>query len=193
MKELHELTTGQALRERFQYEAEFASAPSPTGYQLESAQSRVLGDGNTNGARPDSQEWKRIRLMDLMQLTKDLNRQELDALRLRYLTLATPEPYTKTRRLSDMQDGDGEEIVSTKALDDKGDPMEGYVVVRGFSMRYASHETVAEHMAASGVLNSDGQPMTHGAVKRRIEDGQAKTSTALKWLRFKLATEANQD
>lgn len=191
MKELHELTTSQALRSRFELEAEFASTPSPTGYQLEAAQSRVLGQGH-NGARPDSQEWKRIRLMDLMQLTKDLNRQELDALRLRYLTLATPEPYTKTRRLSDIQEGDGEEIVSAKALDDKGEPMEGYVVVKGFNVRYASHEAVADHMAANGVLNGDGQPMTHGAVKRRIEDGQAKTSTALKWLRFKIDTEENQ-
>lgn len=187
-KELHELTASECLRERFDLEAQLAAAASPTGAQLDSIESRALGPGH-NGARVDSQEDRRIRLMDLMNLTKHLNGQELQVCRLRYRDLAHSAPYERLRRPADILEGDGEEIIDVHPTDSEGKPCDGYVRVRGAKVMPAKDHEVAAHLAARGACNADGEPMTAGAVKKRAGTAIEKVGTALKWLAFKRMTD----
>jgi len=188
MRDLHELTAAQALRERFELEAAFASTPSASGPQLEAVRTRCLGPGH-NGGMVDRAEDKRIRLMDLMALTRDLNREEIEVCRLKYWTLATSEERLYNRRLSDIRDGDGEDIVSTTALDEKGQPLAGWVQVRGYRLAVAGNGAIADDMAARGHKNADGNPMSPGAVEKRHRAASEKTQWALQVLRAKMEME----
>ncbi len=158
MKPLHELTASEALRERFDLEAWASSAASPTGAQLDCIQNGLLGAGH-NGARADGSEDRRIRLMDLMNLTKHLNAQELTVCRLRYRELAQSVPYEKNRRMSDIMEGDGETVIDPRPLDGDGKALAGYVRVRGFKVKSATDEAVGERMGTprSSVCHARGQ------------------------------------
>lgn len=189
LRELEDLTPARALRERFELEAALNGLPSPVGGQLDAAKQRLLGPGH-NGAGLNGQERLQIRYADLMILTRDLNSQEVEVCRLRYHGLTTPQTYEANRRLSELHEGDGEEIIAHDVLDDQGEVMQGWVRVRGVRQRYASFETVAQRMAGEGATNADGQPMTPGAVKRRHVEAMAKVSEAIRWRRFQMMTEA---
>lgn len=149
MRELHDLTPAQILRERFDLEAVFSATPSASGAQLEAVQTRILGQGH-NGSRVDAMEERRIRYMDLLVLTKGVKRADVDICRLKYRTLARLVPYDKLRRVGDVRDGDGETVISTQPKDDKGEPLPGWVLVRGVSVRPASRGAVVEHMRNAG-------------------------------------------
>lgn len=187
-KELHEMTASEVLRERFRLEAALEGSPSVTGAQLEGAKNGIQGPGH-NGAQINHVEEHRLRLMEAMHLTKDLNAQELKASRLRYWELSTPSPYTAARRLEDLRDGDGEEIIDPRPLDGDGKPMTGYVRVQGTKQNAGSFRAVAEQMAAQGEVDSEGNPMRAGGAERRVKDALDKVTFAVKGLRFKMALE----
>lgn len=190
MKEIHELTASECLRERFDLEAALASAPSPTGAQLDCIENGLIGPGH-NGARTDGSEGRQIRMLDLMNATKGLSRQEVEVCRMRYRTLARSVPYEKVRRMADIMEGDGETVIDPRPLDGDGKPMDGYVKVRGMKVIPAKDEEVAQAMAAEGVRNSDGELMTTGAVKKRAGQALDKVGTALQWLAFKHASDGD--
>jgi len=189
-KEIHELTASECLRERFDLEAAFASAPSPTGAQLDCIENGLIGPGH-NGARTDGSEARQIRMLDLMNATKGLNAQEIDVCRRRYRTLARSVPYERVRRMADIMEGDGETVIDQRPLDGDGKTMDGYVKVRGMKVIPAKDEEVARAMAAEGVCNADGNLMTAGAVKARTGQAIAKVGEALKWLAFKHASDGD--
>ena len=190
MKEIHELTASECLRERFDLEAALGSAPSPTGAQLDCIENGLIGPGH-NGARTDGSEGRQIRMLDLMNATKGLNRQEVEVCRLRYRTLARSVPYERVRRMADIMEGDGETVIDPRPLDSEGKPMDGYVRVRGMKVIPAKDEVVARAMAADGVRNADGEPMTAGAVEKRVSQSLAKVGESLKWLAFKIASDGS--
>lgn len=190
MKEIHELTASECLRERFDLEAALGSAPSPTGAQLDCIENGLIGPGH-NGARTDGSEGRQIRMLDLMNATKGLSRQEVEVCRMRYRTLARSVPYEKVRRMADIMEGDGETVIDPRPLDGDGKPMDGYVKVRGMKVIPAKDEEVARAMAAEGVRNSDGELMTTGAVKKRAGQALDKVGTALQWLAFKHASDGD--
>jgi hypothetical protein len=190
MKEIHELTASECLRERFDLEAALASAPSPTGAQLDCIENGLIGPGH-NGARTDGSEGRQIRMLDLMNATKGLSRQEIEVCRLRYRTLARSVPYERVRRMAEIMEGDGETVIDPKPIDGDGKPMDGYVKVRGMKVIPAKDEEVARAMAAEGVRNSDGELMTTGAVKKRAGQALDKVGTALQWLAFKHASDGD--
>lgn len=192
MKEIHELTASECLRERFDLEAAFASAPSPTGAQLDCIENGLIGPGH-NGARADGTEARQIRMLDLMNATKGLNAQEIDVCRRRYRTLARSVPYEKVRRMADIMEGDGETVIDPRPLDAEGKTMDGYVRVRGMTTIPAKDEEVARAMAAEGLQNADGDLMTAGAVKARTSQAIAKVGEALKWLAFKHASDGGDE
>lgn len=187
-KEIHELSASECLRERFDLEAALASAPSPTGAQLDCIESGLIGPGH-NGARFDNSEERRLRMMDLMHATRGLNAQEIEVCRLRYRTLAKSVPYERVRRMADILEGDGETVIDPRPLDSDGKSMDGYVRIRGMTTIPASDAEVAREMAAAGALNADGVPMTAGAVEKRVSQALAKVGESLKWLAFKVASD----
>jgi hypothetical protein len=174
MKPLTELTAPEALRERFDLEADFGSTHSPTGMQLESIATRILGPGH-NGGRADSQEAKRLRLMDLLKLTAGLSEKEVDVARLRYRMLAQPTGYEKLRRPADIREGDGETIIENHPVDDKGVPIGGFVRVVGSKTRQATNRELAAHTGMSGyqvgLLGTAALHKTGEALKRLREKG----------------------
>lgn len=186
-KELHEMAPSEVLRERFRLEAALEGTPSVTGAQLEGCKNGIQGPGH-NGAQINHVEEHRLRLMDAMHLTKDLNPQELKASRLRYWELSTPETYQRIRLRADMVDGDGEECVGI-AHDEKGDVIHGYVQVKGTKQRLGTFQAVAERMAAQGETDREGNPMRAGGAERRVKDALEKVGFAVRGLQFKMALE----
>lgn len=175
---LWSLTPAKALRERFELEAELTNTPSPTGLQLDAVENRILGPGHNGGGR-DVLHAKRVRLMDHLVLMRDLNRQEVEVCRLRYHDLLRTVSYERTVRIPDLRDGEGEEVLS-RVLRPDGTPDQNWVRVRGLRQRLPTYREVAEHMAQRGELTADGQPMTAGAVERRLRDACAKVAWAIR-------------
>lgn len=151
---ISEMKPAEILRERFDLEASFSSTPSASGAQLEAVQSRILGQGH-NGGRVDSMEERRIRLMDLLVATRGIKRADVDICRLKYRTLTRLIPYEKLRRVGDVMQGDGETVISASPTDDKGEPMPGWVLVRGIGVRPASRGAIVEHMRKAGQKSSN--------------------------------------
>jgi hypothetical protein len=173
MRDLHELTPSQVLRERFELEAAFASTPSASGPQLEAAHTRILGHGH-NGSRGDGMEERRIRFMDLLVLTRGLKREDVEVCRLKYRTLAKLVPYDKLRRLSDVRTGDGETITATQVQDENGEPLPGWAMVRGISTRPASRAAVVEH------LRSEGKKASNYTVDQALASAHASIAQRIK-------------
>ncbi len=87
--------------------------------------------------------------------------------------------YERTVRIPDLRDGEGEEVLS-RVLRPDGTPDQNWVRVRGLRQRLPTYREVAEHMAQRGELTADGQPMTAGAVERRLRDACAKVAWAIR-------------
>lgn len=179
--ELDELTPARVLLLRYMLLDRLTAPGSISGHQADRLRSG-LGGRPPDGGRPNTAETMRARLADLLLLCRDLNRTEELCCRMRYgaTAVAGSVTYTLLRRLCDLREGDGEEIVDLRPQGPDGSPMPGWVTVRGVKARYPSYGEIAQRLALDGVCNSDGQPMTPGAVERRLRDASAKISWAIR-------------
>lgn len=170
-----ELTPPRVLSLRYSLEDRLTSPGSTSGVVEDRLKSGLAGREGYQGGGGDH---IRTALADLLLLCRDLNQTEERACRLRYGSAAGIMGYEAVRRLWAMREGDGEDITDLRATDPEGEPMLGWVRVRGRRARMPSHAEIAERMAAEGHRNADGDPMTAGAVERTLRDASAKVAWA---------------
>lgn len=75
---------------------------------------------------------------------------------------------TAAGSVSELKDGDDEESTDLCPTAPGGEPLAGWVQVRGIKAHYPPHHEITRFLTEQGVLNADGQPMTAGAVERRL-------------------------
>lgn len=180
--EFAELTPSRVLLLRYMLMDRLTAPGSIGGHQADRLRSG-LGGRPPDGGRPNTAETMRAHLADLLLLCRDLNRTEELCCRMRYGATATAGSvtYEALRRVGDLHEGDGEDVIDVHPRDLGGQPMgDEWVRVRGRRSRLPSHREIAQLLADQGVLNADGQPMTSGAVERRLRDASAKIATAIK-------------
>ena len=175
--DLYELKPAQVLLARYLLQAQLSSPGSIQGHQAEQLRLGLAARGD-RGGRPDVQDELRARLATLLLLCRDLTNEEETACRLRYGCVAGSEVYQAARRPCDMHEGDGEEIVSMTCSDAAGEPMEGFVEVRGRRARLPGYEQIG---AAMGV------PAPR--VRTLLEDARSKVSNAIKWRVYQATVE----
>lgn len=172
-----QLTPPRVLTIRYALESKLTSPGSTSSIVEDRLRAGLAGREAYQGG---GGEHIRTALADMLLLCRDLNSVEERACRLRYGTAAGSVGYEAVRRLSDLRDGDGEDVVDLKATSPNGEAMIGWVKVRGRRARMPSHAEIAERMAAEGALNADGLPMTAGAVERILRNASAKVSWAVR-------------
>lgn len=172
------LTPPQALRLRYVLEDRLISPGSTSGLVAERCRLGLATRGPYQG---DGASGIRADLADLVLVCRDLNPLEQRCCRLRYGATAGTVGYEAARRIGDLLGGDGEEIVDRRPSDLEGHPLGGeWVRVVGVKARMPSYIEIAELLAAEGVMNTDGQLMTHGAVKRALCNASAKVAFAIR-------------
>lgn len=173
----NKLTPPKALYLRYMLEARLVSPGSTSGLVAERCK---LGLATREPYQGDGAATIRAELADLMLCCRDLTSMEQRVCRMRYGSAAGSVSYEAARKLDDMRDGDGEEIVDLKPTTPNGEMMVGWVKVRGVKARYPSYAEIASHMAEQGVQNADGQPMSEGAVERVLRNASEKVAWAIR-------------
>lgn len=172
-------TPAQVLRARYVLEDRLVSPGSTSGLIAERARLGLATHGE--GYQGDGQASTRAELADLLLLTRDLTPLEQRCCRLRYGATAGSATYERLVRIGDLREGDGEEVIDVRPVDLDGNPLGGeWVRVRGRRARMPSYSEIAAHLAAEGVCNADGLPMSAGAVERRLRDASEKVATAIR-------------
>lgn len=178
--DLDELTPSRVLLLRYMIESQLTAPGSMSGHQADRLRSG-LGGAPQDGGRVNGQEALHAKLGDLLLLCRDLNRVEERVCRLRYGATAGSVTYEALRRVGDLREGDGEDIVDLRPRDIEGRSVGAeWVRVRGRRSRLPSHHEIAQLLADQGVCSADGGPMTSGAVERRLRDASAKIATAIR-------------
>lgn len=133
---------------RFALEAALSAPGSLSGPMLEALQAG-LGGARPDGARRNAQENLRARLADLTLLCRGLSPEQERVCRLRYGEPGQPRPYRRLRRLGDILEGDGEELVSLKPTGPSGEPMPGWAEVSGWRAELPSYAAIGATMGLS--------------------------------------------
>lgn len=167
----------KALRLRYVLEDRLVAPGSTSGLIAERCR---LGLATREPYQGDGAASVRADLADLLLVCRDLTPLEQRVCRLRYGSAAGSVTYEAARKIDELREGDGEEIIDLRPTSPDGSPMAGWVRVRGIKTRVLTYQEIAEQMAAEGVLNADGQLMTHGAVKRALWDASTKVATAIR-------------
>jgi hypothetical protein len=139
------LSPAQVLTLRYSLESSLASPGSLSGPMLEAG----MGGARPDGARRNTQEDLRARLADLTLFCRGLSPQMELACRLRYGKPGQPRPYRRLRRLCDIRDGDGEELLSLKPTGPDGEPMPGWAEVSGYRAELPSYNDIGAVMGLS--------------------------------------------
>lgn len=170
--ELDELTPARVLLLRYMIDSQLTAPGSISGHQADRLRSG-LGGAPQDGGRVNGQEALHAKLGDLLLLCRGLSPLEERVCRLRYGAAAGSLPYTLLRRLCDLREGDGEDIVDLRPQGPDGSPMPGWVTVRGVRARYPSNQEIGDKLG-----------LTARQVQRHLEDARAKVATAIQWHRF---------
>lgn len=143
---LTDLRPADVLLGRYHLEDRLTATRSIGGLQLEQAELGLAGPRSGNGGRINVQEVLQTRLCDLVLLCRGLSTRQEQVCRLRYAAVAGAVMYTAIRALSDLFEGDGEDIVSLKALDPEGRRIAGAVVVQGIRARYPGYDEIGREV-----------------------------------------------
>lgn len=173
---LKDLTPATALRSIAVLRARIEAPGSTFGLVAERCK---LGLATRDAYQGGGGDVQREELAWLLGLTRDLTAAEERAAAIKYGSTGEIVGYEQVKRFDAVREGDGEEIISLHPRDLDGQPCgEGWVRVRGVKERRPSYAEIAAAMAAEGWLNGDGQRMTHGAVKRLLDQACAKIEQA---------------
>lgn len=181
MLDLANLTAPKVLISRYLLQARLSSPGSLSGHQVEQAR-LGLGGRPPDGGRINTQDELRARLADLLLLCRDLNKDEERVCRQRYGTTAGVEQYSAVRRLCDLREGDGEDVADTQPRTPEGQPMPGFVGVRGRRCCYPSYAEVGAELG-----------MQAGQVRSLLDSARAKISTSIRWRAFAASQEARYE
>lgn len=167
------------LRARYLLESRLTSAGSTSGIVAERARLGLATrpEGGYQGGGGDT---VRQELGWLLGLCRGLNEQEERVCRARYAAPAGSVGYERLVRVSDMVEGDGEDIIDVRPKDLDGKPQDGWVLVRGVKSRLPSYQEVAAHLAEQGMSNADGAPMTAGAVEKVLRVASEKIAVSIR-------------
>lgn len=117
----------------------------------------------------------------LLGFCRDLNPTEEKVARAYYGSAAGIVGYEAVRRIADMIEGDGEDIVDVRPKDLDGNQLGGeWVKVKGVKARMPTYDEAAAALAAEGMRNADNQPMSGGAVKKVLSAVSEKVWGAIR-------------
>lgn len=169
---LHNITPTEILVARYALESRLTAPASVSGHQEDLARLGVGGKPQ-DGGRINTAEIERARLADLLLLCRDLSQAEEKVCRARYGEVNGSEAYRCIRRLCDMREGDGEHVVSARAIGPDGKPLDGYVQVHGERGKRPDFGVIADSLGIKASL-----------VRRLLTRARDKVEQARKWRAF---------
>ncbi len=158
-------------------ESRLTAAGSTSGIVAERMK---LGMATRSGYEGDGADRTRRELTWLLGLTRDLTPDEMRVCRAHYGSTAGSVQYEDLRKVGDLAEGDGEDVIDVRPMDPAGQPLGGeWVKVRGVRARYPSWEETGRALG-----------LTSRQVQRHLEEARAKVETARKWRLFHAEQEA---
>lgn len=149
-------------------ESRLTAAGSTSGIVAERMK---LGMATRSGYEGDGADRTRRELTWLLGLTRDLTDIEQRVYRTHYGSTAGSVGYEDLRRVGDLAEGDGEDVIDVRPNDPAGQPLGGeWVRVRGVRARYPSWEETGRALG-----------LTTRQVQRHLEEARAKVQTAIAW------------
>lgn len=177
--DLEDLTPARVLKSRYILESRLTAPGSTSGIVAERAR-LGLATRPTEGYQGDGAAGVRAELCWLLGLCTDLTSREERVARAFYGSTGGQVTYERLIRTADLEEGSGEDVIDISPRDLDGNLLVGWIKVRGIKARLPTYAEAAAALAADGMLNADGAPMSGGAVKKVLSGVSEKLWAAIR-------------